>query len=81
VNVALLNRYICEVVFKLGEDVGGQIDSAEHSLAGMLDIVVHRRKRAHKASKARAKDSLQKPMVGCLHHSTLMRGWAITCCR
>jgi hypothetical protein len=53
VNVASPNRHICEVVFELREDVGlkagGQIDSAERSLAGM---VAHRHKLAHKASQA-----------------------------
>ena len=55
-NVASLNRHICEVVIKLQEDVGlkagGQIDSAERSLAGIVGIVVRRRKRAHKGSHA-----------------------------
>jgi hypothetical protein len=40
VNVESLNRHICEVVIKLGEDVGlkasGQIDSAKRSLAGIV---------------------------------------------
>jgi len=40
VSFASPNRHICEVVFELGEDVGlkagGQIDVAEHSLAGMV---------------------------------------------
>jgi hypothetical protein len=42
VNIESPNRHICEVVIaiELGEDVGlragGQIDSAEHSLAGMV---------------------------------------------
>jgi hypothetical protein len=40
VNVESLNRHISEVVVKLQEDVGlkagGQIDSAERSLTGMV---------------------------------------------
>jgi hypothetical protein len=40
VNVEPLNRYICEVVVELQEDVGlkagGRIDSAERSLAGIV---------------------------------------------
>jgi hypothetical protein len=40
VNVESLDRLICEVVVKLQEDVGlkagGQIDSAERSLAGVV---------------------------------------------
>ena len=71
-NVAPPNRHICKV--ELGEDVGlkagGQVDFGERSL---VCIVV-----AHGAqSQLSARDSLQKPMVGCLRHPTVMRSAAI----
>jgi hypothetical protein len=57
-------------------EAGGQIDSAEGSLAGMVASFFIAASGAQSQPRA-----LQKPMVGRLRHSILMRGWAINCCR
>jgi hypothetical protein len=64
VNITSPNRHICEVVVELGEDVGfragGQIDSAERSLAGMVASLCIA---AGAQCQPTARHSLQVPMA------------------
>jgi hypothetical protein len=67
------------VVFELGEDVGLRLAVKSTQLNVALRVVASL---FIAASGAQSQPSaLQKPMVGCLRHSILMRGWAIICCR